>query len=194
MENYLGYFKKEKTETKVVIKEENPEESYVSFRFYNGSICDLNQKPREIEIRILCPQKDKPKTDVNIVNLPHHISQVLEPVSCEYLIILQSEYLCTLDQFKKKEEKAKNVIDCYPLDGLKITPNPNFLKPKKKKGKTFSKIETKIVSLDLTGNSQPGIPQLSPEKMEEVLKQVSEKLKDIIQKNEKEEEKEPKKM
>lgn len=207
MENNLGFFKKEKTETKVVLNEESPEESYVSFRFYNGSLCDLNQKPREIEIRVSCPPKDKPKSDVNVINLPHHISQVLEPVSCEYILRFQSEYLCSLPQFQKKEKVAKNVIDCYPLDGVKFTPNPKYKKPVPRTKKPTRnpqepiKLESKLIDIDLTGNSKGELNNgVIKEAMAKVIEQFMNNLGDIgevkevkiIQKGEEKKEENPK--
>jgi hypothetical protein len=130
-ESFLGY-KNVNSKLKVVLNSYIPEESYISYTFTNGSICDLTQKPREIETRFFCPSKEKMKPDMSTEEVLHHISQIVEPGSCIYQMNFYSTHLCKLNNFKKKEEKIANVINCYDVDAVGVTPNPKYRKPVKK--------------------------------------------------------------
>lgn len=110
--------------------EDSPEDSHLSIRFYNGSLCDLTKKPRETVIKIFCPPKDKMKPNSESEEMPHHIASVLEPGSCLYTMNFYSTHLCQLSAFKKKEESVGKMINCYQLDGKDISPNPRFKKVK----------------------------------------------------------------
>lgn len=83
------------------MNEQNPYESYAYVEFTNGTICDLTQQPRSVEIRFYCPQQ----------NLDHQIIAVEEPLSCKYILKMTSKKLCKLPGFSKKENIV-NTIKC----------------------------------------------------------------------------------
>lgn len=96
-----------------IVPGENWESSYVSQVYTDGTVCDLNNKPRQIESRIYCGIADK----------AHQIKNVVESSTCEYIITIQTPLLCSHPQFKPEVAKVHEIV-CHPLvdDPLPIQP------------------------------------------------------------------------
>lgn len=126
MEYYLGYSRDKNLPHQnylVHMSPENPEDSYISFHFYDGTICDLTGQQRTAEIRIYCA------TDVRrqqlltssgmIINTQHKINSFIgdieEPSSCTYVVKYYSSRLCNLKGFARTEDKISK-IQCIPQD------------------------------------------------------------------------------
>lgn len=60
---------------------------HVSHFYSNGDICDVTQKPRQLEVKLKCKRSDSPST----VSL-----YLLEPRTCEYVLGIESPLVCDI--------------------------------------------------------------------------------------------------
>lgn len=94
----------------------SPTESYVTFTFTNGTICDLTGHPRETEVRMYC----SPPSDLTTT-----VTAVDETSTCKYLVKFQSESLCAHKDFKA-QVMPTNSVNCYAIeDGVSREPSSN---------------------------------------------------------------------
>lgn len=78
---------------------------YFEVAMGNGSICDLNQKPRETRVLYFCYAHGK-----------HEIFSLKETSTCQYEIIVLSPLLCAHPNYRP-QETGENQINCIPLQG-----------------------------------------------------------------------------
>ncbi|XP_053978244.1 endoplasmic reticulum lectin 1 isoform X2 [Hylaeus anthracinus] len=120
-EYYLGIFDKSQ-ELKLLAEyakqEENPNRKknipikkvdginmpYVEIEMTDGTVCNVNNKPRKVKVLYVCYQHDK-----------HELFSVTEPVSCEYEVIVLSPLLCIHPDYNPRDTR-ENEIDCLPID------------------------------------------------------------------------------
>ncbi|XP_004929447.1 endoplasmic reticulum lectin 1 isoform X1 [Bombyx mori] len=69
----------------------------------DGTICDLNGKPRLTRVHYVCYTHGK-----------HEVYSFRETSTCEYEIIILSPFLCEHPQFKPMDV-SENVINCLPI-------------------------------------------------------------------------------
>jgi hypothetical protein len=126
MEYYLGYSRDKnmpQQNYRVHMSPENPEDSYISFHFYDGTICDLTGQQRTAEIRVYCATDIKRQQLLTssgmIINTQNKISSFVgdieEPSSCTYVVKYYSNRLCGLKGFAKTKDKISK-IQCIPQD------------------------------------------------------------------------------
>jgi hypothetical protein len=108
---------------KVHIDKIDPEESYVSFPFSNGTACDLTKTPRSSEIRIYCASDEKRQMmTANQVRQPHFVGDVDEPTTCGYLLKFYTSSLCSLAGFAKQDDVISK-IQCVSTATLSLANN-----------------------------------------------------------------------
>ncbi|XP_014479624.1 PREDICTED: endoplasmic reticulum lectin 1 isoform X1 [Dinoponera quadriceps] len=76
---------------------------YVEVEMTDGTICDLNNKPRSIKVLYICYKHGK-----------HDVYSLKETVSCEYEAIILSPVLCTHPDYKP-QDTGENEITCLPV-------------------------------------------------------------------------------
>lgn len=77
---------------------------YVEIEMTDGTVCDLNNKPRMIRVLYVCYQHGK-----------HELFSLKETSSCEYEAVVLSPFLCTHPDYKP-QETGENLINCRPVD------------------------------------------------------------------------------
>lgn len=77
---------------------------YVEVEMTDGTLCDLNNKPRSIKVLYICYKHGK-----------HDVYSLKETVSCEYEAIILSPVLCTHPDYKP-QDTGENEITCLPVD------------------------------------------------------------------------------
>ncbi|XP_013185274.1 endoplasmic reticulum lectin 1 isoform X2 [Amyelois transitella] len=88
---------------------------YVEMLFEEGTICDLNGKPRATRVLYVCYAHGK-----------HEVYSFKETSTCEYEIVILSPLLCEHPQFKPNQV-TENVIDCFSIGDAPKKPR-NLLK------------------------------------------------------------------
>lgn len=78
---------------------------YASVRYTDGTVCDLTGQPRKSEVRFVC--------DVGIQGAI--IDQIAEPASCEYILTVSTNHLCTHEKFTPNLP-AVHEITCFPSE------------------------------------------------------------------------------
>jgi len=73
--------------------------------YTNGSKCDLTGRGRETELRFVCNEK-APR---------EFIGDIFEPKSCEYTIVIHTDKICSVPQFKPPAESEPLDINCKPM-------------------------------------------------------------------------------
>lgn len=76
---------------------------YVEIEMTDGTLCDLNNKPRSIKILYICYKHGK-----------HDVYSLKETVSCEYEAIILSPVLCNHPDYKP-QDTGENEITCLPV-------------------------------------------------------------------------------
>ncbi|CAL7934550.1 unnamed protein product [Xylocopa violacea] len=76
---------------------------YVEIEMGDGTVCDLNNKPRKIKVLYVCYRHGK-----------HELFSIEEPSSCEYEVIVLSPWLCNHPDYNP-QATGENEINCYPL-------------------------------------------------------------------------------
>ncbi|PSN40562.1 Endoplasmic reticulum lectin 1 [Blattella germanica] len=77
--------------------------AYLQVNMSDGTICDLNGKPRLTKVLYVCYNHGK-----------HDIFSLKETSTCEYEVIVLSPLLC---QHPKPQESGENIINCLPVEG-----------------------------------------------------------------------------
>ncbi|XP_033224495.1 endoplasmic reticulum lectin 1 isoform X2 [Belonocnema kinseyi] len=83
---------------------------YVEIEMKDGTICDLNNKPRSIKVLYVCYQHGK-----------HEIFSLKEISSCEYEAVVLSPLLCSHPDYRP-QDNGENEINCRPVDNAPKKP------------------------------------------------------------------------
>lgn len=83
---------------------------YVEVEMTDGTVCDLNNKPRTIKVLYVCFQLGK-----------HDIYSLKETMSCEYEVVVLSSVLCTHPDYKP-QNTGEYDITCHPVDNSPSKP------------------------------------------------------------------------
>jgi len=87
------------------IQTEDKHVTYYPEWYTNGSKCDLTGRGRETELRFVCNEK-APR---------EFIGDIFEPKSCEYTIVIHTDKICSVPQFKPPVESEPLDINCKPI-------------------------------------------------------------------------------
>ncbi|XP_077286148.1 endoplasmic reticulum lectin 1 isoform X2 [Arctopsyche grandis] len=83
---------------------------YVEFEMDDGTLCDLNNKPRMTKVQYVCFSHRK-----------HEIYTFKETSTCEYEVTILSPLLCSHPLYKPKDSE-ENLINCLPVDNAPKKP------------------------------------------------------------------------
>ncbi|XP_015591641.1 endoplasmic reticulum lectin 1 isoform X2 [Cephus cinctus] len=76
---------------------------YVEIEMTDGTVCDLNEKPRTIRVLYVCYQHGK-----------HDVFSLEETSSCEYEAVVLSPLLCSHPDYRP-QDTGENEINCRPV-------------------------------------------------------------------------------
>ncbi|XP_067832832.1 protein OS-9 isoform X2 [Heptranchias perlo] len=102
---YLGFYESEfdwNNETAKASKQHKLKR-YHSQTYVNGSKCDLNEKPREAEVRFMCEEGSG-----------DYIARVDEPQSCNYVLTIHSTRICHHPYLRPTVVSKPQPIKCQP--------------------------------------------------------------------------------
>ncbi|XP_059478283.1 endoplasmic reticulum lectin 1 isoform X2 [Neocloeon triangulifer] len=77
---------------------------YLQINMSDGTLCDLNKKPRSTRVQYVCYQHGK-----------HEIYSLKETSTCEYEAVVLSPFLCSHPLYRP-QETGENQVSCYPLE------------------------------------------------------------------------------
>lgn len=83
---------------------------YVEMEMTDGTMCDLNNKPRSIKVLYVCYQHGK-----------QEIYSIKETATCEYETVVLTPLLCRHPDYKP-QDTGENKINCRPLDNAPKKP------------------------------------------------------------------------
>lgn len=83
---------------------------YVEIEMTDGTMCDLNNKPRIIRVLYVCYKHGK-----------HDVYSLKETMTCEYEAIVLSPVLCAHPDYKPSDT-GENEITCQPVDSAPKKP------------------------------------------------------------------------
>ncbi|XP_011162109.1 endoplasmic reticulum lectin 1 isoform X2 [Solenopsis invicta] len=83
---------------------------YVEIEMSDGTMCDLNNKPRTVRVLYVCYKHGK-----------HDVYSLKETMSCEYEAIVLSPVLCNHPDYKP-QDTGENQITCQPMDNAPKKP------------------------------------------------------------------------
>ncbi|XP_071636643.1 endoplasmic reticulum lectin 1 isoform X2 [Temnothorax longispinosus] len=83
---------------------------YLEIEMTDGTMCDLNNKPRIIKVLYVCYKHGK-----------HDVYSLKETMSCEYEAIVLSPVLCNHPDYKP-QDTGENEITCLPVDNAPRKP------------------------------------------------------------------------
>lgn len=83
---------------------------YVEIEMTDGTLCDLNSKPRMIRVLYVCYHHGK-----------HEVFSLKETSSCEYEAIVLSPLLCNHPDYKP-QDTGENEINCRPVNNAPKRP------------------------------------------------------------------------
>ncbi|XP_033336936.1 endoplasmic reticulum lectin 1 isoform X1 [Megalopta genalis] len=83
---------------------------YVEIEMSDGTICDINGKPRKVKVRYVC-----------YLHGGHDLYSIKELISCEYEVIVLSPVLCHHPHYKPQGTEG-NEISCLPVDNAPKKP------------------------------------------------------------------------
>ncbi|KYN00008.1 Endoplasmic reticulum lectin 1 [Cyphomyrmex costatus] len=83
---------------------------YVEIEMTDGTMCDLNNKPRTVKVLYVCYKHGK-----------HDVYSLKETMSCEYEAIVLSPVLCNHPDYKP-QDTGENQITCQPVDNAPKKP------------------------------------------------------------------------
>lgn len=83
---------------------------YVEIKMEDGTLCDLNNKPRMIRVLYVCYHLGK-----------NEIFSLKETSSCEYEAIILTPFLCFHPDYEPQDSK-ENKIECRPVDSTPQKP------------------------------------------------------------------------
>ncbi|XP_072349753.1 protein OS-9 isoform X2 [Scyliorhinus torazame] len=102
---YLGFYESEfdwNNETAKASKQHKLKR-YHSQTYVNGSKCDLNEKPREAEVRFMCEEGSG-----------DYIARVDEPQSCNYVLTIHTTRICHHPYLRSAIVSKPQPIKCQP--------------------------------------------------------------------------------
>ncbi|XP_078390679.1 protein OS-9 isoform X1 [Cetorhinus maximus] len=102
---YLGFYESEfdwNNETAKASKQHKLKR-YHSQNYVNGSKCDLNEKPREAEVRFMCEEGSG-----------DYIARVDEPQSCNYVLTIHTTRICHHPYLRPAIVSKPQPIKCQP--------------------------------------------------------------------------------
>uniref|UniRef100_UPI00398EFB6C protein OS-9 isoform X2 n=1 Tax=Pristiophorus japonicus TaxID=55135 RepID=UPI00398EFB6C len=102
---YLGFYESEfdwNNETAKASKQHKLKR-YHSQSYVNGSKCDLNEKPREAEVRFMCEEGSG-----------DYIARVDEPQSCNYVLTVHTTRICHHPYLRPTIVSKPQPIQCQP--------------------------------------------------------------------------------
>ncbi|XP_072423026.1 protein OS-9 isoform X2 [Chiloscyllium punctatum] len=102
---YLGFYESEfdwNNETAKASKQHKLKR-YHSQTYVNGSKCDLNEKPREAEVRFMCEEGSG-----------DYIARVDEPQSCNYVLTIHTTRICHHPYLRPAVISKPQPIKCQP--------------------------------------------------------------------------------
>jgi len=73
--------------------------------YTNGTKCELTGRGRETELRFVCNEK-APR---------EFIGDIFEPKSCEYTIVIHTDKICSVPQFRPPADAVPMDINCSPI-------------------------------------------------------------------------------
>jgi protein OS-9 len=120
MEYFLGYSREKNNNFVTHISAVNPEDSFVSYKYYDGTVCDLTNNPRTTEVRIYCATDEK-KQQLLVMGgyssgkNTHFIGDIEEPSSCNYILKFYSSDLCKFEGYAKADDVVQKV-QCIPQE------------------------------------------------------------------------------
>jgi len=130
-------------------KNENHKLSYHPEWYTNGSRCDLTGSGRETELKFVCNEQA----------LQEFIGDIFEPKTCEYTIVIHTNKICSIQQFKPTTETVPLGISCKPVLGDEEMKKYEQYSQLKAKRTELSLLQIKAKQqkfLDmLTGNAPP---------------------------------------
>lgn len=85
-------------------KVDNINMPYVEVEMNEGTLCDLNSKPRKTKVLYVCSP-----------DVQHEIYSLKETLSCEYEAVVKTSFLCRHPDYKPKTVR-ENDINCRPVD------------------------------------------------------------------------------
>lgn len=83
---------------------------YVEIEMGDGTVCNLNNKPRKVKVLYVCYQHGK-----------HELFSLEETSTCEYEIVVLSPLLCSHPDYKP-QDTGENEINCLPVDNAPKKP------------------------------------------------------------------------
>lgn len=86
------------------IAHESQRRRYVTQRWTNGTMCDMNHQPRTVEVQFHCSER-KPLEDRIVV--------FKETTICNYVLIIETPRLCADPAFGKEKEEDPLTIRCH---------------------------------------------------------------------------------
>ncbi|XP_021097057.1 protein OS-9 isoform X3 [Heterocephalus glaber] len=138
---YLGYYQSAfdwADETAKVASKQHRLKRYHSQTYGNGSKCDLNGRPREAEVRFLCDEGAGISGD--------YIDRVDEPLSCSYVLTVQTPRLCSHPLLRPSPSAAPQAILCHP--SLQPEEYKAYLQQQEDSKQYENKITEKLQDLD----------------------------------------------
>lgn len=95
----------EKLRTVPVKKIDSVNLPYLELEMGNGTLCDLNDRPRSTKVLYVCYLHGK-----------HEVYSLKETSTCNYEIIVLSPLLCVHPRYKP-QDTGENLINCIPIEG-----------------------------------------------------------------------------
>ncbi|XP_018398368.1 PREDICTED: endoplasmic reticulum lectin 1 isoform X2 [Cyphomyrmex costatus] len=117
---------------------------YVEIEMTDGTMCDLNNKPRTVKVLYVCYKHGK-----------HDVYSLKETMSCEYEAIVLSPVLCNHPDYKP-QDTGENQITCQPVDNAPKKPKSlmmmelESLKIRQQARDGESRVRVEIHPLDVT--------------------------------------------
>ncbi|SPO30730.1 uncharacterized protein UTRI_05347 [Ustilago trichophora] len=83
---------------------ESQRHRYLTQRWTNGTMCDMNHQPRTVEVQYRCSNR-KPHED--------RIVMIKETTICNYVLVIETPRLCADAAFGSEKEEAPLPIQCH---------------------------------------------------------------------------------
>ncbi|XP_021097058.1 protein OS-9 isoform X4 [Heterocephalus glaber] len=137
---YLGYYQSafDWADETAKASKQHRLKRYHSQTYGNGSKCDLNGRPREAEVRFLCDEGAGISGD--------YIDRVDEPLSCSYVLTVQTPRLCSHPLLRPSPSAAPQAILCHP--SLQPEEYKAYLQQQEDSKQYENKITEKLQDLD----------------------------------------------
>ncbi|GAC94883.1 misfolded glycoproteins degradation protein [Pseudozyma hubeiensis SY62] len=110
---------------------ESQRHRYLTQRWTNGTMCDMNHQPRSVEVQFHCSNR-KPSED--------RIVMFKETTICNYVLIIETPRLCADAAFGSEKEEAPLPIQCHQVVGDAYK-GPTVADPEELQQPTLSEID-----------------------------------------------------